>query len=174
MAGGFLLFNSKDIQHDLVVLSRMYGQLPVGLKRKHVRAAMKRGLKPHLGPFRRAAPKRTGQLRKSVWFTVDFHRVDGSWTGRAGYGRKKGANGRHAHLVAFGTKERFTKGGFFGRGASRGKMPPNPALEQAAITVRRSALPELYTQLGIALERAYRELPNYVMRSAKSRMKRGR
>jgi hypothetical protein len=167
MAGGLVYFNSKLVENDLRELMRMYGALPVGLKRKHIRAAMNRGLKPFLKDFRKAAPKRTGKLRRSVKISTSFGRVDGSWSSRIGYSRKRG--GGHAVLVAYGTKNRETKDG-----ESRGRMPANRSLGETADRIRRAGLPELYSQLGIALERAIKELPTYMLKSAKSRAKRGR
>jgi len=82
------------------------------LERRINKAVMKKAVRKTVAEYRKAVrkltPKRTGILRKSV--TTDVKIMKRFFIkGRMYFGRKKGRNGFHAHLVESGTGERFVK-----------------------------------------------------------------
>ena len=129
-------FNSKDVQHDLRVIRKAYMDLPAGLVKRQVKAAIKTAMKPWMPEFRAIAPvgkkllrktlkarkqlelatgiKRAsykpGNLKRSVQAMSGQDRTYGFW-GKVGFGRGKGKKGHHALLLNDGTKPRETKAG---------------------------------------------------------------
>jgi hypothetical protein len=160
----FVTFNASDLIHDLDMLRRGFAELPPGLARVHIRAAMKRAMAPLMPMFRAAAPRRSGRLRRSVTTITKFDGSSGRFYSAVGFGRSKTKKGHHAILVADGTKPRYTR-----KRKRCGLIRPNPSMAALAAQVRASAPPEFEMQLAVALERAIRALPIYTARSRAGR-----
>ncbi len=128
-----------DIQGDKKLirkLDRLERRTARSIKRKGLRA----GSSVLLKAVRKAAPRDTGNLRKSM--TRKFK----TYGGRnviviVGPAWPKGA---HGHLVEFGTKPRATRAG-----QSTGSMPANPFFEKAI----RASLPAV----NVAMTRKMKE-----------------
>lgn len=157
------IFDSYFAMGDLRYLAAEYRKLPPALAKKHVRAAIKKTIKPFLPMFRAVAPKRTGGLKRSPIAIADLDRVSGNWTGRVGYGMGKGKKGYAALLVNDGTEPRYhkrpTKAG--GRHYT-GKGPATHFADSMLSTVRSAGLSNLETFLYAGLESAANELPRYL------------
>lgn len=151
-----------EFKGDLDRLMGMYAKLPDGLARKHLQAALKRSMKPHLGPFRSAAPVDRGGLKKSVGTIASFRK--GIFEGKVGYMRSKAKRGFTAAWISDGTKDRFTKAG-----ASRGKIVGNRFGDSVTRQVASAGVGTLRAEMLAALEKAVSELPTYLLRSAKLR-----
>jgi hypothetical protein len=160
--GRLVTFNSSDVIHDIDALRRGYAELPTGLARKHIGAAMKRAMAPLMPLFRAAAPRRTGRLRRSVTTITRFAGNSGRFYAAVGFGRSKTKQGHHAILVAEGTKARYTrKRRYCGIGKA------NPSMAALASQIRSAAPPEFEMQLAAALEKAIKEQPIYSRRSGR-------
>jgi|GEM_PF-6403687 len=153
-------FNATDVVHDIGTLRKGFSELPQGLARIHIRAAMKLAMKPLLPMFRAAAPRKTGSLRRSVTTVTNFDGSSGRFYAAVGFGRSKSKQGHHAILVAEGTKPRYTK-----KRKYCGVMPKSPAMEALASQIRSAAPPEFEMQLAAALENAIRAMPIYTART---------
>lgn len=164
MMAAFVTFNSTDLRHDIEQLRRGFAQLPQGLARIHIRAAMKRVLKPYEPLFRAAAPKDTGKLKRSVTTVTDFDGYSGRWQSRVGFGRSRTKKGHHAILVDAGTKERKKK-----NGQHCGRMPASRFATPLAHVIRTQGKLDLENELLAALENAKKAMPKYASRSGRSR-----
>lgn len=153
-------FNSSDLRHDIDNLRRGFAQLPQGLARIHIRAAMRRILKPYEPLFRAAAPRDTGRLRRSVTTITDFDGYSGRWRSRVGFGRSKTKQGHHAILADAGTKERKKR-----NGQHCGRMPARRFASGLAHVIRTQGAFDMEKEMTIALERAQRALPIYANRT---------
>jgi len=164
-AGRFFVAYSDQSNRDIDNLIRAYGQLPIRLARKHMQAAMRRSIRPFAPALRRATPKKTGGLRKSVKVRVKFSNrmtktywgsFSGGVTGTIGFGRGGSSPtrmGNHASIVEAGTKERVRKSG-----ARTGTMPARHMVRDTLAANRAGILSNLELELGVSLERAVRDV----------------
>ena len=183
-------FNSHDIQHDLRVLNQAYKDLPAGLVRRQVKAAMKKAMQPWLPEFRSIAPVgkklsrktirakkqeaiptgikadhyKPGNLKRSVQAISGNDNRYGFWA-KVGYGRSKRKKGNHALLLNDGTKPRVTKAG-----KSTGRGPALKFAEPLANRIQQQGSSAFLLQIEAAIERAYAQADRY----AAARMKSGR
>ena len=183
-------FNSHDIQHDLRVINQAYKDLPAGLVRRQVKAAMKKAMQPWLPEFRSIAPVgkklsrktirakkqeaiqtgikadhyKPGNLKRSVQAISGNDNRYGFWA-KVGYGRSKRKKGNHALLLNDGTKPRVTKAG-----KSTGRGPALKFAEPLANRIRQQGSSAFLLQIGAAIESAYAQADRY----AAARMKSGR
>ena len=180
-------FNSHDIQHDLRVINQAYKDLPPGLVRRQVKAAMKKAMQPWLPEFRSIAPVgkklsrktirakkqetgikadhyKPGNLKRSVQAISGNDNRYGFWA-KVGYGRSKRKKGHHALLLNDGTKPRVTKAG-----KSTGRGPALKFAEPLANRIRQQGSSTFLLQIEAAIERAYAQADRY----AAGRMKSGR
>jgi len=157
-------FDAADYQRQLHDLAEGYKALPRTLQRKYMKSAIRKAVKETNleSAFKSAAPRLSGNLKKSVTIVTGFLRSGegkGQPYARVGYGRSKGKKGYHAIIVNDGTKPRFTKSGqFTGKGPATGFA--NGVLRQAQTT----GLVALERHLMESLEAAKRELPKYLAR----------
>jgi hypothetical protein len=162
-----LFFSAFDVQsnRDLDDLIRAYSKLPGSLARKHLKAAIRRSIKPFVPALKAATPRgATGNLRRSVTTVVKFgtkvSRVNtysfrGTAMGIVGFsrkGKKKNQKGDHSVLVEAGTKPRRRKSG-----AATGKMPPKHMLRDTLAAKRSGILSNMEIEMGVSLERAIAE-----------------
>ena len=183
-------FNSHDIQHDLRVLNQAYKDLPPGLVRRQVKAAMKKAIQPWLPEFRSIAPVgkklsrktirakkqeaiqtgikadhyKPGNLKRSVQAISGHDNRYGFWA-KVGYSRSKRKKGHHALLLNDGTKPRVTKAG-----KSTGRGPALKFAEPLANRIRQQGSSAFLLQIEAAIESAYAQADRY----AAARMKSGR
>ena len=68
----FSAFFSDKSNRDLDDLIRAYAKLPGSLARKHLKAAIRRSIKPFVPALKAATPRATGNLRRSVTTVVKF------------------------------------------------------------------------------------------------------
>ena len=164
MAGSGITFKGTNLQYgQYEQLFKLFQQLPKGLYKIHMRAAMKQTLKDYYPIFQNAAPKKSGKLRKSVMSATYFDPPDGSPVGKVGYGRARGKSGYHAILLDAGTKDRFTKKKFR---AYRGRGPASRFSAGLASAINGAAPPKFEAEMQKALENALRALPTYMAKSA--------
>ena len=182
-------FNSKDVQHDLRVIRKAYMDLPAGLVKRQVKAAIKTAMKPWMPEFRAIAPVgkkllrktlkarkglelatgvktvsyKPGNLKRSVQAKSGQDRTYGFW-GKVGFGRSKGKKGHHAMLLNDGTKPRETKAG-----KSTGRGPATQFAEPLANRIRQQGAYQFSLQIGAAIERGYAQLDKYLAARLKSR-----
>ena len=162
----FMSYFSDKSNRDLDDLIRAYGQLPGSLARKHLKAAIRRSIRPFVPALKAATPRgKTGNLRRSVKTVVRFgNKVSrsswGNFRGTAygvvGFskgGEKKNQKGSHAAFVEEGTKPRVRK-----RRGSTGAMPPKHMLRDTLASKKSGILSNLELEMGVSLERATREL----------------
>ena len=161
----FSAFFSDKSNRDLDDLIRAYAKLPGSLARKHLKAAIRRSIKPFVPALKAATPRVTGNLRRSVTTVVKFgtkvsrgsgEAFRGTAIGIVGFsrkGKKKNQKGDHSVLVESGTKPRRRKSG-----ASTGKAPPRHMLRDTLAAKRSGILSNLEIEMGVSLERATREL----------------
>jgi hypothetical protein len=161
----FSAFFRDKSNRDLDDLIRAYAQLPGSLARKHLKASIRRSIKPFVPALKAATPRSTGNLRRSVTTVVKFgtkvSRVNtysfrGTAMGIVGFsrkGKKKNQKGDHSVLVEQGTKPRRRKSG-----AATGKMPPKHMLRDTLAAKRSGILSNMEIEMGVSLERATREL----------------
>ena len=164
MAGSGITFKGTNLQYgQYQQLFKSLSELPKGLYKIHMRAAMKRMLKDYYPIFRNAAPKGSGKLRKSVMSATYFDPPDGSPVGKVGYGRAKGKAGYHAILIDAGTKDRYTKKKFR---AYRGRGPASHFSSALASAINGVAPPKFEAEMQVALNNALKALPTYMTKSA--------
>ena len=182
-------FNSHDIQHDLRVINQAYKDLPPGLVRRQVKAAMKKAMQPWLPEFRSIAPVgkklsrktirakkqeaiptgikadhyKPGNLKRSVQAISGNDNRYGFWA-KVGYGRSKRKKGNHALLLNDGTKPRVTKAG-----KSTGRGPATQFAEPLANRIRQQGAYQFSLQIEAAIERGYAQLDKYLAARLKSR-----
>ena len=183
-------FNSHDIQHDLRVIRKAYMDLPAGLVKRQVKAAMKKAMQPWLPEFRSIAPVgkklsrktirakkqeaiqtgikadhyKPGNLKRSVQAISGNDNRYGFWA-KVGYNRSKRKKGNHALLLNDGTKPRVTKAG-----KSTGRGPALKFAEPLANRIRQQGSSAFLLQIEAAIESAYAQADRY----AAARMKSGR
>ena len=183
-------FNSHDIQHDLRAINQAYKDLPAGLVKRQVKAAMKKAIQPWLPEFRSIAPVgkklsrktirakkqkaiptgikadhyKPGNLKRSVQAMSGNDNRYGFWA-KVGYGRSKRKKGHHALLLNDGTKPRVTKAG-----KSTGRGPALKFAEPLANRIRQQGSSAFLLQIEAAIESAYAQADRY----AAARMKSGR
>ena len=186
-------FNSKDVQHDLRVIRKAYTDLPAGLVKRQVKAAMKTAMNPWMPEFRAIAPVwkkllrktlkarkglelatgvktvsyKPGNLKRSVQAKSGQDRTYGFW-GKVGFGRGKGKKGNHALLLNDGTKPRETKAG-----KSTGRGPATQFAEPLANRIRQQGAYQFSLQIEAAIERGYAQLDKYLAARLKSRRRKG-
>ena len=160
----FSAFFSDKSNRDLDDLIRAYAKLPGSLARKHLKAAIRRSIKPFVPALKAATPRATGNLRRSVTTVVKFgtkvtrgsmESFRGTAIGVVGFsrkGKKKNQKGDHSVLVESGTKPRRRKSG-----ASTGKGPPRHMLRDTLAAKRSGILSNMEIEMGVSLERATRE-----------------
>jgi hypothetical protein len=186
-------FNSHDIQHDLRVINQAYKDLPAGLVKRQVKAAMKKAMQPWLPEFRSIAPVgkklsrktirakkqeaiptgikadhyKPGNLKRSVQAMSGNDNRYGFWA-KVGYGRSKRKKGNHAVLLNDGTKPRVTKAG-----KSTGRGPATQFAEPLANRIRQQGAYQFSLQIEAAIERGYAQLDKYLAARLKSRRRKG-
>jgi len=160
----FSAFFSDKSNRDLDDLIRAYAKLPGSLARKHLKAAIRRSIKPFVPALKSATPRASGNLRRSVTTVVRFgtkvsrgggDSFRGTAIGIVGFsrkGNKKNQKGDHSVLVEAGTKPRQRK-----RGGSTGTMPPRHMLRDTLASKRSGILGNLEIEMGVSLERATQE-----------------
>ena len=160
----FSAFFSDKSNRDLDDLIRAYAKLPGSLARKHLKAAIRRSIKPFVPALKAATPRATGNLRRSVTTVVKFgtkvtrgsmESFRGTAIGVVGFsrkGKKKNQKGDHSVLVESGTKPRRRKSG-----ASTGKSPPRHMLRDTLAAKRSGILSNMEIEMGVSLERATQE-----------------
>jgi len=161
----FSAFFSDKSNRDLDDLIRAYAKLPGSLARKHLKAAIRRSIKPFVPALKSATPRgATGNLRRSVTTVVRFgtkvsrgggDSFRGTVMGIVGFsrkGKKKNQKGDHSVLVEAGSKPRKRK-----RGGSTGTMPPKHMLRDTLASKRSGILSNMEIEMGVSLERAVRE-----------------
>jgi plasmid stabilization system protein ParE len=170
----FSAFFSDKSNRDLDDLIRAYAKLPGSLARKHLKASIRRSIKPFVPSLKSATPRgATGNLRRSVTTVVRFgtkvsRRGGDSFRGTAigivGFsrkGKKKNQKGDHSVLVESGSKPRRRKGvrgnSFSAGQGSTGTMPPKHMLRDTLASKRSGILSNLEIEMGVSLERAVRE-----------------
>jgi len=142
-----------------------YGRLPGAIARRHLKAAVRRSIKPMQSPLKAATPRgKTGNLRRSVTTVVRFgskvtrgptESFKGTAIGIVGFsrrGKKKNQKGDHSVLVEQGSKHRRRK-----NGGSTGKMPPRHMLRQTLASQKSSVLSRLESEMAVSLDRAVDE-----------------
>ena len=186
-------FNSKDVQHDLQVIRKAYMDLPAGLVKRQVKAAIKTAMNPWIPEFRAIAPVgkkllrktlkarkglelatgvktvsyKPGNLKRSVQAKSGQDKTYGFW-GKVGFGRSKGKKGHHAMLLNDGTKPRETKAG-----KSTGRGPATQFAEPLANRIRQQGAYQFSLQIGAAIERGYAQLDKYLAARLKSKRRKG-
>jgi hypothetical protein len=177
----FSAFFSDKSNRDLDDLIRAYAKLPGSLARKHLKAAIRRSIKPFTPALKAATPRSTGNLRRSVTTVVKFgtkvsrgsgEAFRGTAIGIVGFsrkGKKKNQKGDHSVLVEAGTKPRFRKTAVAKRGGvkarsnfsagqgSTGKGPPRHMLRDTLAAKKSGILSNLELEMGVSLERATQE-----------------
>lgn len=161
----FSAFFSEKSNRDIDDLIRAYAKLPGSVARKHLKAAIRRSIKPFVPALKAATPRgATGNLRRSVTTVVKFGKkvsrgpneaFRGTAFGIVGFsrkGKKKNQKGDHSVLVEQGTKPRRRKSG-----ASTGKMPPKHMLRDTLAAKKEGILSNLELELGVSLQRAIDE-----------------
>jgi len=161
----FSAFFSDKSNRDLDDLIRAYAKLPGSLARKHLKAAIRRSIKPFTPALKAATPRgATGNLRRSVTTVVKFgtkvsrgggEAFRGTAMGIVGFsrkGKKKNQKGDHSVLVEAGSKPRQRK-----RGGSTGTMPPKHMLRDTLASKRSGILSNMEIEMGVSLERATQE-----------------
>jgi hypothetical protein len=161
----FSAFFSDKSNRDLDDLIRAYAKLPGSLARKHLKASIRRSIKPFVPALKSATPRgATGNLRRSVTTVVKFgtkvsrgggDSFRGTAMGIVGFsrkGKKKNQKGDHSVLVEAGSKPRHRK-----RGGSTGTMPPKHMLRDTLAAKRSGILSNMEIEMGVSLERAVRE-----------------
>jgi hypothetical protein len=161
----FSAFFSDKSNRDLDDLIRAYAKLPGSLARKHLKAAIRRSIKPFVPALKAATPRgATGNLRRSVTTVVRFgtkvsrgsgEAFRGTAIGIVGFsrkGKKKNQRGDHSVLVEAGSKPRRRK-----RGGSTGTMPPKHMLRDTLAAKRSGILSNMEIEMGVSLERATQE-----------------
>ena len=160
----FSAFFSDKSNRDLDDLIRAYAKLPGSLARKHLKAAIRRSIKPFTPALKAATPRSTGNLRRSVTTVVKFgtkvsrgsgEAFRGTAIGIVGFsrkGKKKNQKGDHSVLVESGTKPRVRKSG-----GSTGKGPPRHMLRDTLASKKSGILSNLELEMGVSLERATQE-----------------
>jgi hypothetical protein len=161
----FSAFFSDKSNRDLDDLIRAYAKLPGSVARKHLKAAIRRSIKPFTPALKAATPRgATGNLRRSVTTVVKFgtkvsrgggEAFRGTAIGIVGYsrkGKKKNQKGDHSVLVEAGSKPRRRK-----RGGSTGTMPPKHMLRDTLAAKRSGILSNMEIEMGVSLERATQE-----------------
>lgn len=155
---------SDKSNRDIDDLIRAYAKLPGSLVSKHLKAAIRRSIKPFVPALKAATPRgRTGNLRRSVTTVVKLGKMMthgvGSFRGTAigivGYSRKgskKNQQGNHSVLVESGSKPRRRKGG-----GSTGTMPPKHMLRDTLAAKKSGILSNMEIEMGVSLERATQE-----------------
>lgn len=181
-------FNSHDIKHDLRVINQAYRDLPAGLVRRQVKAAMKKAMQPWMPEFRSIAPVgkklsrktirakkqealqagvkadhyKPGNLKRSVQAISGHDNRYGFWA-KVGYGRSKRKKGHHALLLNDGTKPRVTKAG-----KSTGRGPALKFAEPLANRIRQQGSAAFLLQIEAAIESAYAQADRYAAARVKS------
>ncbi|CAB4184552.1 Bacteriophage HK97-gp10, putative tail-component [uncultured Caudovirales phage] len=166
----FTSFWKQQSTRDCDDLIRAYGELPATLARKHLKAAMRRAIRPFAPALRRSTPKRTGNLRRAITVVVRFSNkisrnyygnFQGGVTGSVGFKRGAG-KGNHSNLVEDGSVERRRvnfRGEKFGKNkGGTGKMPARHMLRETLDARKDGILQNLELEMGVSLERAAREL----------------
>ena len=132
-------------------LLRIFREMPEIFTDRKLREVHKRAAQPLVYRMHRLAPVgRTGNLADSIGIENTKEDLGGI---RVGARRKGGFKGFAAHLVEFGTKDRYTKRSF----AYRGKMKAEPFIEPAT----DQTLPEV--EKNIVKEEA-REVEKFLKR----------
>jgi hypothetical protein len=161
----FSAFFSEKSNRDIDDLIRAYAKLPGSVARKHLKAAIRRSIKPFVPALKAATPRgATGNLRRSVITVVKFgtkvsrgggEAFRGTAIGIVGFsrkGKKKNQKGDHSVLVEAGSKPRRRK-----RGGSTGTMPPKHMLRDTLAAKRSGILSNMEIEMGVSLERATQE-----------------
>ena len=179
-------FNLEDVEHDLEVIRKAYRDLPAGLVKRQVKAAIKIVLKPWVPQFRSIAPvgkklqRRTlearrnagmdsykpGNLKRSVQAKSGHDGRYGFW-GKVGFARSKSKKGHHAMLLNDGTKPRVTKAG-----KSTGRGPATQFAEPLANRIQQQGQQQFSLELAAAIERGYAQLDAYLAARLRSRRRR--
>lgn len=170
----FSAFFGDKSNRELDDLIRAYAKLPGSLARKHLKASIRRSIKPFVPALKAATPRgATGNLRRSVTTVVKFGKkvtrgpnepFRGTAMGIVGFsrkGKKKNQKGDHSVLVEQGSKPRRRKGvrgNTFGSGqGSTGTMPPKHMLRDTLAAKKSGILSNMEIEMGVSLERATRE-----------------
>lgn len=87
-------------------LERVLQTMKPAARTRWMRARIREAFRPAFLMMRRGAPKRTGQLRRSIKTTVQYSRATGGYIARLGPGFRgpEGRRARHAHFVELGTR----------------------------------------------------------------------
>lgn len=141
-----------DFSQQLGSLVNAFGKLPKSIGKKHLGAALKRGAIPFAKVLRKATPRRSGGLKKSVKTTVVF--FDKSNYLNAGARVQYGRGGYHAYLVEHGTNQRYTKKTGAWRGFSKGRH----MMAETRVSLTPETIYKIETELLISLDKAINEM----------------
>ena len=193
-------FNSKDVQHDLRVIKKAYTDLPAGLVKRQVKAAMKTAMKPWMPEFRAIAPvwkkllPKTLKARKQLELWHSTH-SPGRSVKRVSY---KPGNLKRSVQAMSGQDRTYGFWGKVGFGRSKGKKgnhalllndgtkpretkagkstgrgPATRFAEPLANRIRQQGAYQFSLQIGAAIERGYAQLDKYLAARLKSRRRKG-
>ena len=143
----------------LDALNATLKKLPPTIKGPVLRQALRKGAQLILRDAKSRVPKGTGGLKRALTTIVKEDKSGNIYV-------TIGANmpdGAHAHLVEFGTKERFVnfasgRSGAIsiGGGGSRGSMPTQPFLRPAFDSQRDAVMGVIAAELDRAIAKAAR------------------
>ena len=158
MTAIFFKANWAEMKRDTEALLNAYKKLPGHIAKKHLRASMRRSIKPFVPALKAATPKQSGNLRRSVKTMAKFYQSanHGAVAGYVGFSRgskTKNNMGNHSAIVEYGTGERRRK-----NGGSSGRMPARRMLATTLSQHGAGILKNVVTELAVGLERAAREL----------------
>lgn len=158
MSAVFFKANWAEMEKETKHLIDAYRKLPPYIAKKHLRASMRRSIKPFVPALKAATPKRSGNLRRSVKAMAKFYKraEHGSVAGVVGFSRgsKTVRNmGNHSAIVNDGTELRRKASG-----ASTGRMPARRMLQQTLASHGKAILANVVSELAVGLERAAKEL----------------
>ncbi len=138
----------------LPALKKQFSRLADKLQRQVLGNALAAGGRILAAETRRRVPVREGNLKKAVGIRRRVSRTSATVT--IGF---KTTIARHAHLIEFGTAERFARSGPVGKGAnrrvvrftkpaSRGSGQPQPFMRPAFAAKRREMIQKFNDEIG--------------------------
>lgn len=136
-------------------LDALLQQLPRAMSNTVTRNALRKAGEPTRALAEENAPVEAGGLKESMQISSQLNRNQRRGRQRIKHGAEVfvGSTSPLAHLVEFGTAERFRKGG-----ASTGVMPAKPFLTQAWDSTKHEALAILGKELWAELRKAAKRL----------------
>lgn len=97
-------------------LQRVLDTMKPAAQTRFIKRAIREAFRPAFLMMRRAAPKKTGKLRRSIKTTINRSRQTYGWSARLGPGFRgsERTRARHAHLIELGTRGgQYTTSGRF-------------------------------------------------------------